>query len=39
MMLLGHMQHGGMRCCEVTMLSLLWGAFGVYLGCSEALAA
>lgn len=26
MMLLGHMLHGGMRCFEVTMLSLLWGA-------------
>lgn len=29
MMLLGHMQHGSMRCCEVTMLSPLWGTFGV----------
>lgn len=29
MMLLRHMQHDVMGCYEVTMLSLLWGAFGV----------
>lgn len=29
MMLLGHMQHDVMGCCDVTMFSLLWGAFGV----------
>lgn len=29
MRLLGHKQHDVMGCCDVTMLSLLWGAFGV----------
>lgn len=29
MVLLGHMHHVIVGCCDVTLLSLLWGAFGV----------